>query len=134
MLSEGWTLSRYRFLQVVLGNTAELTCHQVERVRELEHIRQVHSQRRKQRDEERSNLKKFESSIEKMDVERADLEQKLALQQTEARRSLQSSVMEENRALADAKREQLRQERAREVTEDLANLELFNERWGSTPR
>ena len=65
---------------------------------------------------------------------RADLEQKLALQQTEARRSLQSSVMEENRALADAKREQLRQERAREGTEDLANLELFNERWGSTPR
>ena len=65
---------------------------------------------------------------------RADLEQKLALQQTEARRSLQSSVMVENRALADAKREQLRQERAREVTEDLANLELFNERWGSTPR
>ena len=62
-------------------------------MRELEHIRQVHSQRRKQRDEERSSLKEFESSIEKMDAERADLEQNLrnlesALhkQQTEADR------------------------------------------------
>lgn len=84
--------------------------------------------RRKQREAEQTERVKADVRA------RADLEQKLTLQQTEARRSLQSSVMEENRALADAKREQLRQERAREVTEDLANLELFNERWGSTPR
>ena len=65
---------------------------------------------------------------------RADLEKQLAQQQTDARRSLQTNVMLENRALADAKRERMRQQKARELTEDLQNLELFNERWGSTPR
>ena len=42
--------------------------------------------------------------------------------------------MRENRALADAKFDKLRHEKAQELEQDLANLELFNERWGSTPR
>ena len=42
--------------------------------------------------------------------------------------------MEENKRLMDMRRDELKAQKLKEIEQDLANLELFNERWGSTPR
>ena len=65
---------------------------------------------------------------------RAALERQLMEEQEETRRFVQQSVMQENRKLADSRRDALKAQKAQEMEQDLANLELFNARWGSTPR
>lgn len=66
--------------------------------------------------------------------QRAALEKQLEVEQREARRNVGNSVMEENKRLMEMRREELKAQKLREIEQDLANLELFNERWGSTPR
>tara|TARA_B100000795_G_scaffold7756_1_gene5594 strand:+ start:107 stop:628 length:522 start_codon:yes stop_codon:yes gene_type:complete len=86
------------------------------------------------RDEAAQHEELLSSHVKATVAMRADLEKDLEERQSDARRGLQNSVMLENRALADAKFDKLRHEKAQELEQDLANLELFNERWGSTPR
>jgi len=66
--------------------------------------------------------------------QRAALEKQLESEQKEARLNVGNSVMEENRRLMDLRRDELKALKLKEIEQDLANLELFNERWGSTPR
>ena len=66
--------------------------------------------------------------------QRAQLEKQLESEQKEARRNVGNSVMEENKRLMDMRRDELKAQKLKEIEQDLANLELFNERWGSTPR
>ena len=79
--------------------------------------------------QEQSNLQ-LKSEVK----QRAQLEKQLESEQKEARRNVGNSVMEENKRLMDMRRDELKAQKLKEIEQDLANLELFNERWGSTPR
>ena len=71
----------------------------------------------------------------KSDVkQRATLEKQLEEQQSEARLAVGNTVRDENKRLMEARRDELKAAKVAEIEQDLANLELFNERWGSTPR